>query len=128
MVLNTRPLDRESGTLTIRPNISCIDKYLWGQTKERLKLSADIVLFADEASNAARKEMLGNFISSIDEKNMEFNMDFISLVEVSSKNSETVMYVTEEVPYEKDIGIEKTPFCCLDGTSSMSGEHNGMQK
>ena len=49
--------------------ISCIDKYLWEQTKERLKLLAHIVLFADKASNAARKEMLRIFISSFDEKN-----------------------------------------------------------
>ena len=48
--------------------ISSIDKYLWEQTKEILKLSADIVLFADEASNAARKEMLGIFISSLMKK------------------------------------------------------------
>ena len=64
--------------------------------KERLKLSAEIVLFADEASNAARKEMLGNFISSFDKKNKEFNMDFISLVEVPSTNSKL-----EWVPYRK---------------------------
>ena len=35
--------------------ISCTDKYLSEQTNERLKLSADIVLFADEASNTVRK-------------------------------------------------------------------------
>ena len=87
--------------------ISCIDKYLWEQTKERLKLLADIVLFADEASNTARKEMLGIFISLFDEKNKEFNMEFVSLVEVSSTNSETVMCAIERVFCEKDIGIEK---------------------
>ena len=49
--------------------INCIDKYLWEQTKERLKCLADVVLFADKASDAGRKEMLGIFISSLDEKN-----------------------------------------------------------
>ena len=34
-------------------------------------------------------------------------MDFISLVEVSSTNSETVMCDIEKVLREKDIGIEK---------------------
>ena len=47
--------------------VSCTDKCLWEQTKERLKLSTDIALFADEASNAARKER---------NINKEFNMDF----------------------------------------------------
>ena len=35
--------------------LSCIYKYLWDQTKERLKLSADIMLFVGEASIVARK-------------------------------------------------------------------------
>ena len=52
---------------------------------------AGIVLFADEASNTESKEMLGIFIGSFHEKNKEFNTDFISLVEVPSTNSETVM-------------------------------------
>ena len=104
--------------------ISSTDKYLWDQTKERSKLLIHIVLFADESSNAARKEMLGNFTILFDEKNKEFNMDFITLVEVSSKNSETVMCTIEKVLHEKDIGIEKTQFCCLDDTNSVLGEHN----
>ena len=69
---------------------------------------ADIKLFADKASNTAKKEMLGIFISSFDEKNKEFNMDLISLVKVSSTNSEPVMRTIEQVLREKDIGIEKT--------------------
>ena len=52
--------------------------------------------------------MLGIFISSFDEKNKEFNMDLISLVKVSSTNSEPVMRTIEQVLPEKDIGIEKT--------------------
>ena len=45
--------------------------------------------------------MLGIFISSLDEKNMEFGKDFISLVEVSSTNSQTVMCAIEKVLYER---------------------------
>ena len=92
------------------------------------RLLADIVLFADEASNAARKKMLGIFMILFDEKKKEFNMDFISLVEVSSTNFETVMCAIEKVLREKDIDIEKTRFCCLDGTNSMLDQHNRVQR
>ena len=47
---------------------------------------------------------------------------------MSSTNSETVMCAIEKVLREKDIGIEKTRFCCLDDTNSMSGQHNGVQR
>ena len=36
--------------------ISCNNKYLWEQTKERLKLLAEIALFADKASGVARNK------------------------------------------------------------------------
>ena len=67
MVLNTRPLVRESSSLTTWPLFPALPN-IYLQTKEGLKLSAELVLFADKASNAARKEMKGNFISSFDEK------------------------------------------------------------
>ena len=88
------------------------------------------MLFAGEASKTIRKEMLGIFISLFDEKKKkkEFNMDFMSLVEMSSTNSETVMCAIEKTHLAKDIGIEKAQFCCLDGTNSMSGERNGLQR
>ena len=99
--------------------ISYINKYLWDQTKERLKLSAEIVLFPDEASNAARKEMLGIFISSFDEKK-EFNIDFMSLVEVYS------ILKLSFAPWRKY--FEKKTYFCLDRTNSMSGKHDDVQR
>ena len=55
-------------------------------------------------------------------------MDLISLDEVSSTNSENVIRAIEKVLREKDIGMEKTLFCCLDGKILMSGKHNSMQR
>ena len=108
--------------------ISSLDSFLWKQTDERLQRSADLVLFADESSNAARSEMLGVFMSSYDEKTKQFHMDFISLVEVSSTNSEIVMTAVADTLKDRDIDIKKTRFSCLDGTNSMSGIHNGVQR
>lgn len=108
--------------------INSIENYLWSQVQERIKVSADIVLFADEASSASKKEMLGIFCSYFDENKKEFHIDFISLVEVSSTKSEIVMDTLEKVLRERDVDITKTRFCCLDGTNSMSGQHSGLQK
>ena len=83
-----------------------------------MKRSADIVIFADESTNAARQEMLGIFISSYDEKNKNFMMDFISMVEVSSTNSEIVMSTVKKVLRGKGITIANTRFCYFDGTNS----------
>ena len=85
-------------------------------------------MFADEASNAARSEMLGVFLSYFDEGEKKFGMDFISLIEVSSTSSEIVVTAIEKVMRDKNIIITKTQFSSLDRTNSMSGEHNGLQR
>ena len=55
-------------------------------------------------------------------------MEVISLVEMSSTNSETVVCAIEKVLCEKDIGIEKRQFYCQDSTISMLGEYNVVQR
>ena len=109
--------------------LDSIDTYLWQQTDKRIRQATDLVLFADESSNAARSEILGIFISTYDEQSHQFFMDFVSLVEVSSTSSEIVMAAVVEALKDHDIDIKKTRFSRLDGMSGwMSGVHNGVQR
>ena len=52
--------------------IASLDSFFWWETNKRIRRSADIVLFADKSTNAARSEMLGVFISSYDENTRTF--------------------------------------------------------
>ena len=72
--------------------------------------------------------MLGVFISSYDENTKKFYMDFVSLVEVSSTASDIVMEGVVNTLKARDIDIKKVRFSSLDGTNSMSGFHNGLQR
>ena len=99
--------------------VQAIQKYYLEKAKECIKQSTDIVIFADESTYAARKEMLGIFTGSFDESNKEFKMDFITLTEVSSTKSKTVMKAIECTLRKNGIDIMKTRFTCLDGTNSM---------
>ena len=87
-----------------------------------------MVLFADESTNAARSEMLGVVISSYDEITKKFFMEFVSLVEVSSTASDIVMEAVVNTLKARDRDIKKVRYSCLDGTNSMSGIHNGLQR
>lgn len=102
--------------------IQSLDHYFLHVVDKRIKQSGDIVIYADESTSAARKEMLGIFIGSFDEKDKEFKMDFITLTEVSSTQSEIVMQAIEKSLHERNIDISQTRFSCLDGTNSMSGK------
>ena len=55
-------------------------------------------------------------------------MDFVSLVEVSSTASDIVMEGVVNTLKARDIDIKKVRFSSLDGTNSMSGIHNGLQR
>ena len=72
--------------------------------------------------------MLGVFISSYDENTKKFYMDFVSLVEVSSTASDIVMEGVVNTLKARDIDIKKVRFSSLDGTNSMSGFYNGLQR
>ena len=87
--------------------IASLDSFFWRETNERIRRSADIVLFADESTNAARSEMLGVFISSYDENTKKFYMDFVSLVEVPSTASDIVMEGVVNTLKARDIDIKK---------------------
>ena len=49
------------------------------------------------------------------------------LIEVSSTKSEIVMHAIEKTLIERDIGISKTRFCCLDGTNSTPGKYKFLE-
>ena len=72
--------------------------------------------------------MLGVFISSYDENTKKFYMYFVSLGEVSSTASDIVMEGIVNTLKARDIDIKKVRLSCLDGTNSMSGIHNGLQR
>ena len=105
-----------------------IDTCLRNNIDRRLKGAADIVLFADEATSVARKEMMGVFLSYFDEETKSPNVEFVSLVSVSSTKSEVLIEKMKSILKEREIDIIKTRFICFDGTNSMSGVHHGVQR
>ena len=95
----------------------------------RHQLSAnDIALFADEATSAAWKEMMGVVIGYFDEVLKSLIWDFISLVSVSFTKSEILIEKIKEVMMNCGIVITRTRFVCFNGTNSMSFEKSGVQR
>ena len=93
--------------------IHSFDNYFLTKSNERIKKCDDIVIYADESTSAARKEMLGIFLAIFDEMDKKFKIDYVSLIEVSSTKSEIVMHATEKTLIERDIDISKTRFLLL---------------
>ena len=102
--------------------IQSLNNYFLKKTEDRIKGSKYIVIYADESTSEAKKEMLGIFVGIFDETDKEFKLEYVKLTEVSSTKSDIVMQAIEKTLRERNIDISKTIFCCLDGTNSMSGE------
>ena len=107
--------------------IHSLDNYFLIKSNECIKKCNDIVIYADKSTSVARKEMLGIFLAIFDRMDKKFNIEYITLIEVSSTKSEIVMHTIEKTLIERDIDISKTRFCSLDGTNSMSGKYKCLE-
>ena len=75
------------GHVTADSLISALKKFIKKETDAKLRNASDVVIFADEATSVARKEMMGIFLSCYNEDGWEFVMEYLALLEVSSTKS-----------------------------------------
>ena len=107
--------------------IHSLDNYFLTKSNECINKCNDIVIYADESTSVARKEMLGIFLATFDEMDKKFKIEYVSLIEVSSTESKIVVHAIEKTLIKRDIDISKTRFCCLDGTNLMSGKYKCLE-
>ena len=105
-----------------------LNTYFKELVNERACHAQDIVLFADESTSAARKEMIGIYISYFDKNSKSFSVDFLMLQSISSTKSKVIIDKIKEVLSEWGINISRTQFVCFDGTNAMSSEKTGVQR
>ena len=79
-------------------------------------------MFADEATSATRKEMIGSYISYFNENSESLCLDFLTLQSISFTKSEVIIDKIKEISSERGIDISRTRFVCFNGTNVMSGE------
>ena len=85
-----------------------LNSYLKNTTCQHIVSASDIVLFADEATSAARKEMMGVFIGYFDELSKSFMLDFMSLVCISSTKSGIFIEKINKIMMNSGNDITKT--------------------
>ena len=71
--------------------MSSLNSHLKEVLIKMLVEAEDIPIFADEATSAAQKEMMGLFISVFDEESTKVVVEFLSLVNLASTKSATLM-------------------------------------
>ena len=113
---------------TVDSLISALSEFIKKETDTKLRNASDVVTFADEATSVATKEMMGIFLSCYNENDREFVMEYLALLEVQSTKSAVILDELAKIWKEREIDPQKTRFCCLDGTDSMSGEISGLQR
>ena len=105
-----------------------LNTYFKELENERACHAQDIVLFADEMTSTAWKEMIRMYISYLDKNSKSFCLDFLTLQSISSTKSEVIIHKIKEVLLEWGIDISRIGFVCFDGTKAMSSEKTGVQQ
>ena len=72
--------------------------------------AVDLIIFADEATSAARKEMMGLFLRAHDEEEKEVTIEFVSIASVASTKSEILMNKVREILLNNNIVERLLPF------------------
>ena len=108
--------------------IGSINDYFQQQTDLRLQRAVDIAIYADESTSAARKEMMGIFISCLDEDQNEFALEYFQLVECAGTDAAALLELISKTVASRGIEINRMRFSCLDGTNTMSGHATGLQR
>ena len=108
--------------------ISALNEYIKTEMDTKLRNASDVVIFADEATSVARKEMMGIFLICYNEDNQEFEMKYLAQSEVPSTKSAALLDQLVKILKEQEKYPQKTRFCCSDGTNSMSAEISGLQR
>ena len=67
--------------------IAALNEFIKKETDTKLRNASDVVMFADETTSVARKEMMGIFVSCYNEDDWEFVVEYLALLEVQSTKS-----------------------------------------
>ena len=108
--------------------IFALKEFIKKQMDTKLRNASDVVTFADEGTSVARKKVMGIFLSCYNGDNQKFLIEYLVLLEVPSTKSAILLGELVKILKEPEIDFQKTSFCCLDGTNSMSEEMSGLQR
>ena len=86
----------------------------------------DLIIFSDEATSTARKEMMGLFITAYEEEKKEVTLKFVFIASIARTRSEVLMDKVQEILLHNNTDISNARFLCLDGTNTMLGECIGL--
>ena len=90
--------------------ISALNKFIKKEMDIKLRNTSDVVIFADEATSVARKEMMDIFLSCYNEDNWEFVLEYLALVEVLSTKSAVLLDELVKILEEREIDPQKLDF------------------
>ena len=86
----------------------------------------DLIIFSDEATSTARKEIMGLFITVYEEEKKEVTLEFVSIASIARTRSEMLMDKVQEILLHNNTDISNARFLCLDGTNAMPCECIGL--
>ena len=93
--------------------------------------AVNLVNFADKATLAARKEMIGLFLSVYHAEEKKVSLEYDSISSIASTKSEVLtdkVLLCSKILLHDNIDKSNTSSSYLDGTNTMSGERTGLQR
>ena len=87
-----------------------------------------LTLYADKSENASYKETFLMFVTYLSSTEQIIKTTFLGIVNLKGKTASQIMDVAQKFFTTKSLRIDTILFSVLDGTNSMSGKKNGLQR
>ena len=86
-----------------------------------------LILYADESENASYKKTFSMFVRYLSSTEQKIKT-FFGILNLKGKTAEEIMNAIQKFFTAKSLRIDTILFSVLDGTNSMSGKKNGLQR
>ena len=87
-----------------------------------------LTIYADEAENSSHRETFAIFLTYFSETMECLKTKFFGILKLEKTNPADIMELMKKFFVAKGVNVEKILFSVLDGTNTMSGGENGLQR
>jgi len=111
---------------TVTLFVKVISEWMRGKTIKEVIECEDFTLLLDESTDESNRSELSLIVRTV--KNGTVLNHFLELLQLRRGDAMTIFTTVEAFLRKEEIYITRTRFAGMDGCTTMSGEHNGVQK
>ena len=115
-------------TMAAKSLLAAMNIYFEKLNMREIKEACFLCLYPDEAESSRHKENFSMFLNYLSLVELKVKTTFFGIVNLNRQTAAQVMDIVNQFFLAKNITLDKMLFSVLDGTNTMSGKKNGLER